>query len=530
MNEDLIDFDIIFHRIDLKVQLSIFRNTYSPYITISNLYDFIQKFRDYFNALLSEMIEIKGNIEPRRRAIIEKLSPDFIKYCSKSFKELDGLISSSPFCSLEACMKYYSAEDRSVEMMGRYRKSESYLDLRNKYFKFTNMKNLIKYLILEHFRNAFSCSKDDYYYITQSYLTNNLKSLQFRVNRSFKILIASFPNLCSYMFEKLLNGKINGLKGFNINKVIPIYKFESFLRGYIRGNNAEIINPLYQVLKLRIKDSEFDVFRVMKCADLELISVFGRFIAMREFKNGENLFEIFKNDRLEQSLKLFCLNSENPKKIMSIEGFKESNYEDLKQYLPNEKVMENKILIIDLETTGLVADSEFIVEVGICILDITNGNIDKVLDTFVRDEGFSEKSSDRGVFELSDIKYDDVINAPSLNSFLLKIQKLLSDYEFTSFNLSFEKRFLNSREIKVKYPGHCIMQTSKGILNISHDYYGVKIPSLNEALDFYGIEFNGKPHRAYVDCEAEAKLLYEMIKKGDFRPKYCVTKYDENDS
>jgi DNA polymerase-3 subunit epsilon len=184
----------------------------------------------------------------------------------------------------------------------------------------------------------------------------------------------------------------------------------------------------------------------------------------------------------------------------------------------------NTIGIVDIETTGFLNQGGKIVEIGIVELDITNGQKRVLFDSVVKEEGMDElhtKHPMGWIFQNSDLTFEEVMKAPSLESVKAEIQGVFDSFftGITAFNKSFDFGFLKSRGFRIaELP--CIMETATPVLNLpSRGYHkGPKWPNVEEAYHFLkGDTAFVESHRAADDAMHEADIAYELYKRGDFR-------------
>ncbi len=175
--------------------------------------------------------------------------------------------------------------------------------------------------------------------------------------------------------------------------------------------------------------------------------------------------------------------------------------------------------VIDIETTGLNPRYDYIVEVGICKIDLGTGEVSPLLDTLVCEEGFKRDGDPNGwIFENSDLSYDEVLEAPPWDNVCPKIRGILETYPVTAFNKDFDLGFLQHRGIYPRNVLPCIMKTATPICRIPHPYFGgYKWPKAEEAWDYFFPHLGYvEAHRAYDDCVHEALILQEMHNRGYF--------------
>ena len=175
------------------------------------------------------------------------------------------------------------------------------------------------------------------------------------------------------------------------------------------------------------------------------------------------------------------------------------------------------IAVIDIETTGLKPIDELILEIGIVKLDLETGDTKIIFDSYVREPTFRDKHKSSWIFENSDLKFEDVEKAPLLEEFKQELQEIFHKYNVTAFNKSFDLGFLKARGFEFPDELPCIMQTSTNICRIPsrNRRRRYKWPSAQEAWDFFfpNSDYIEK-HRAADDAIHEAKILYEIYRKG----------------
>lgn len=178
--------------------------------------------------------------------------------------------------------------------------------------------------------------------------------------------------------------------------------------------------------------------------------------------------------------------------------------------------MVNKIIVVDIETTGWLKSGGLIVEIGIVLLDIETGEVEEIYDELVN-EGFpSECHKISWIFQNSDLKYDDVCNAKPLD--VIALQKIFDKHPATAYNKRFDFDFLKDRGLVInELP--CPMVIATDICKIPSPFgYGSKWPKVQEAWDFLFGEDTGytEEHRGLDDAKHEAKIVYQLYKMGKF--------------
>ena len=174
-----------------------------------------------------------------------------------------------------------------------------------------------------------------------------------------------------------------------------------------------------------------------------------------------------------------------------------------------------KIAIVDIETTGFLYDEGLIVEVGIVLLDLKTGKIEKIYDELVKEDGFGEEHKGSWIFNNSDLTHDEVIEAKPLDN--VKIQEIFNKYHATAYNKKFDFDFLKSRGLVIsELP--CPMIIATDICKILHvNGFGNKWPKVQEAWEFFfGDTGYIEKHRGADDAKHEAQIVYKLFEMKKF--------------
>lgn len=181
----------------------------------------------------------------------------------------------------------------------------------------------------------------------------------------------------------------------------------------------------------------------------------------------------------------------------------------------------NKILILDIETTGFLGQGGSIVEIGIVELNLETGNIVTVFDSLMREKILTEKHQEGRlgwIFKNSDLTFDEVLKAPPAAEVLPKVQEVLNRYPLgcAAYNNKFDFGFLQNRGIKIK-PLPCPMHLSTHICKIPGRSTTHKTPTVEEAFNYFypDIEYKEK-HRGLDDARHEAMIVYSLYQKNVF--------------
>ena len=188
----------------------------------------------------------------------------------------------------------------------------------------------------------------------------------------------------------------------------------------------------------------------------------------------------------------------------------------------------NTIIVVDIETTGFLNKGGKIVEIGIVKLNLLTGEITPAFNSLVKEEGFGPHHTQGAfgwIFNNSDLTYEEVEAAPSLESQRAEIQALFSEYHATAFNKAFDFDFLRDRGFTITdLP--CPMKVATPICKLpnQYGYSSHKWPTVEEAWDhFFGKETGYvEAHRGYDDAAHEAKIVFRLFELGHFEVPFQV--------
>lgn len=175
-----------------------------------------------------------------------------------------------------------------------------------------------------------------------------------------------------------------------------------------------------------------------------------------------------------------------------------------------------KIVVIDIETTGFLNEGGNIVEVAAVELDLTNGNIDVLLNYVVHEDGMTlDKLENSWIIKNSDLSINNIRYSLNFKYIVNILNNIAIKYPVTAFNRKFDISFLESRNIKFKELYPCPMLELTPILKLPHKNgrKGNKWPNVEEAYKhFFPNENYVEKHRACDDALHEAKIIYELYK------------------
>ena len=181
----------------------------------------------------------------------------------------------------------------------------------------------------------------------------------------------------------------------------------------------------------------------------------------------------------------------------------------------------NKILVIDIETTGFNHKSDCILELGIVELDLTSGDITELMDLQLKETHLSAKHHTAWIFENGFMSHDDVRTANPLAIHFDEIQSIFDKYlgKIAAWNRAFDVDFLESRGFNLGKAIKDPMKESAEFFNLPHKKGGFgKWPSAQEAWNIlFPTTKKIEIHRGLDDAKMEAKIIYQLIENGIYK-------------
>ncbi|MFX1476916.1 MAG: 3'-5' exonuclease [Promethearchaeota archaeon] len=198
---------------------------------------------------------------------------------------------------------------------------------------------------------------------------------------------------------------------------------------------------------------------------------------------------------------------------------------------PKKKQTQNKILVLDTETSGLDR-GDLILEIAIIEVDVKN-HLTKTLYNEV--VGYTEEQLSKfgtskmdlsfaWIFDHSDLTPEMVFNAEkNIDVVIKEVQEIVKDQKVTCYwhNFDFYK-FLDREPWNLnefyKLKTQDIMIAAKDPCGLWEDWLNDnKNPKLNEAYDILCSVSGSQPHRALVDAQMAAEVLLALIRSENYQ-------------
>jgi DNA polymerase-3 subunit epsilon len=179
----------------------------------------------------------------------------------------------------------------------------------------------------------------------------------------------------------------------------------------------------------------------------------------------------------------------------------------------------SKIAVVDIETTGFSHRSDCIVELGCCELELETGKTRKLFDELIREPHFSPKHKDAWIFNNSSLKYEDILEAESLESYREPIQSIFNKYPVAAYNKRFDFDYLVDRDFNIRELP-CPMILATPILKLPPKIPGTvhKWPSVEEIWAYFYPKIDYvELHRGFDDSLHEALIISRLYELGHFK-------------
>lgn len=181
------------------------------------------------------------------------------------------------------------------------------------------------------------------------------------------------------------------------------------------------------------------------------------------------------------------------------------DYEQAGLFDDDNKTFDGTFVVFDLETTGLDATKEEIIEIGAC--KVVDGRIDETFSTFVK----PSKHIPREITELTSIDDNMVKDAPTINYVLPDFYKFCDGATLVCQNTAFDTSFIHNISKKLSYNfDHPTMDTMvmarEKLPGLKNYKLGTIVEKLNISLE--------NAHRAIDDATATAKAFIKLMNVG----------------
>ena len=177
----------------------------------------------------------------------------------------------------------------------------------------------------------------------------------------------------------------------------------------------------------------------------------------------------------------------------------------INESVPSVPIEQVEFSVLDVETTGLSARENHVIEIG--IVKIKNLKIAGTFQSFVN----PGCKIPYFITQFTGITDEDIIDAPFFSELADKIENVIGDSVISAHNLSFDDSFLKYeffRTGREPLSNHkiCTLKIARRL------YPSLKSKSLSSITQYLRLK-NSNAHRALADAEVTARALIKMIKK-----------------
>jgi ATP-dependent DNA helicase DinG len=171
------------------------------------------------------------------------------------------------------------------------------------------------------------------------------------------------------------------------------------------------------------------------------------------------------------------------------------------QALISEQTIDRIFVALDLETTGLDANRDSIIEIG-----AVKFQDDEVIDTF---QTFVNPGRNIPEFiqRLTGISPNQVKRAPTFNLVMDDLESFLEGHPIVGHNITFDLRFLDSHGLTLANPSHDTWDLASVFLPTTTEY------SLRYLAKLLGAKHTN-PHRALDDAQATREVFVSLLHRA----------------
>lgn len=178
--------------------------------------------------------------------------------------------------------------------------------------------------------------------------------------------------------------------------------------------------------------------------------------------------------------------------------------EDVSKTTESEYLKNNKVVVFDLETTGLYFDRDEIIEIGAC--KIEDGVITQTFETLIKPNILIPEEATK----VNNITNEMVANSPCFEEVVGDFYKFCEGCVLVAYNAGFDKGFIDYYGEKCRYKfGHKVVDA---MIVAKEQLKGLKNYKLKTVLEKLQIVNEGA-HRAVHDAIATAKAFIVLAEK-----------------
>ena len=295
--------------------------------------------------------------------------------------------------------------------------------------------------------------------------------------------------------------------------IIDFITDKEFTKKYTNKDGNEITQTK-KFYSLKIKDETGNISCVLFTAKENLEKVeqlkIGETIAISAttdaFGDAVNL-KIKSLAKCTYTFEMNTIYKKLPNKYMFVkpepyESFEQTMIFDFNSSIKNEYLLNNNFVVFDLETTGLEAGKDKIIEIG--AVKIEKGIITEQFSTFVN----PEMNIPADATKVNNITDEMVKDAPTIEKVLSDFMLFSKDCVLVAYNVDFDSKFIKNNCKKQFYEfsnklDDCLVWARNKVL-------GLKNYKLKTVCEKMNVSLIGA-HRAVNDTIATAKLFIKLV-------------------
>ncbi|PNX46579.1 MAG: hypothetical protein BV457_07430 [Thermoplasmata archaeon M9B1D] len=181
--------------------------------------------------------------------------------------------------------------------------------------------------------------------------------------------------------------------------------------------------------------------------------------------------------------------------------------------------MQNKLFVLDLETTGFDEVFDRVVAITIYDLNLEDYSYKKIYDEIIWQDITQDFVKNCWIVEQGYYTLEEINRGKDQSLVIKEVDALLTNQMATSYNTSFDfdKFIIRQWKIKTVKVPYCLMLESTDIVRIPwYDYEGnftgYKWPKLPEAYYYFYNERMPEKHRSSYDTELAVKIAIALDK------------------
>ena len=173
---------------------------------------------------------------------------------------------------------------------------------------------------------------------------------------------------------------------------------------------------------------------------------------------------------------------------------------------------KNEVVVIDTETTSKYKENALIVEIAAIKLDYNSFNHQILYNSLCNPNLTRKMLEQTWICRNGYIKPEEILKAKPDSIIAKELRSVIHNYQWTTFNLEYDGAILARKPWNIsKNKSKCIMKSAKPVCGIPHHFYGIKFPSLNEAIKILLNQSQPEAHRALDDATMATEVLIYLI-------------------